>query len=750
MLTTEPLFVEQGVPVFADHADVNLFWYLPARVGLAQRDGQPVLSFIKYRNAGGQGGGLLSFEVDLGLSRELRRKITGMLDAMEPRLVQVPFVDGSVQCVTLDAGADPARSGDAPRLVNQVLGAAHPSLQGDNNATFTLSLGPDGAEVVEAAMKGGVSLLGVIYQLDYTAMQPPLQVKVTAKMSQIYRFLGASVTAQYKFLRADLSAAIERMRADKNLIIERIDTIGTEASAKELDQAAKMFTDQLVRDWFTPMLIPGTPRTQMATNLPYNPNMPYNPNQPFNAGLGPNPYGMAGGGNGLGLGGGGIDPYNDPYATPGGNPLTPGGDPFNPGGNPLTPGGDPFNPGGSPLAPGGDPFNPVTALPTRALLRSAAPPPAARLASGVANPFDAADPPKPDGAAGEAGANPFDPPVTPVNPAEPTDTTPATPVPPPTPEQLRQAADQQAVDGASQALPMLASGAAAGAANAAAAALPLPQVTLQLKAIDQKELREFHAEYSSRIAVKRTYRPQGFFGLSAALLAQLPPSAFLEVDTDSAFWRKLEIAVHGPSPADFDKLGLASAVARIQYGATSPVDASFRFAPQGEPLALQQFSAPMRRGETDYQPVLTYAFDASWTGDPAPSELRLPRSEQRDIYLAPQRDFRFVVLDASFTDKPDWTQLSQVQLKIRCAMAGADGAQVESFEKNVVVRPDWVPGFTSADAAGPLPWRLRFRRRDDASLQIDYKLTWYFKDGRKQQNATIRTDNADLVLPAAP
>jgi len=752
MLMTEPLFVELGVPVFADHADPALFWYLPARVSLAQRNGYPVFSFIKYRDPLGQGGGLLSFEVNLGLSDKLRNRITDKLGGKAPRLVQVPFVDGSVQCVTLDAGADASRSGAAPRLVNQVLGAAHPSLQGDNSAIFTLALGPEGAEVAEAAMKGGASILGVIYQLDYTAMQPPLQVKVTAKMEQIYRFLGASVTAQYKFLRADLSAAIERMRADKNLIIERIDTVGTEASAKELDSAAKIFTDQLLRDWFTPLLIPGSPRTQMVPNLPYNPNMQYNPNAPFGA-VGANPFGMAGSGYGLGIGNGAINPLNDPFAAPGGsdpfnpggNPLAPGGDPFNPGAGPLAPAGDPFNPGLDPSASGLDPFNPGAAPLRRSLLRSSG------IAGVTPTLRDAPGDPAPDA-----------PPATPAAPADPI-ATPATPESPGTaiaPAPDGRADDAGAVDGAPQGVDLLADGAAGaasaagGAASAAAAVatrlLPLPQVTLQLKAIDQKELREFHAEYNSRQAVKRTYRPQGFFGLNAALLAQLPASAFMEIDTDSQFWRLLEVTMHGPAPADYAALGLTSAVARIQYGTTLPVDKSFQFAPQDEAAPPQRFAAPMRRGELDYQPILTYAFDASWTGDPTPRELRLARSDLRELYLAPHRDFRFVVINACFTDVPDWTQLAQIQLSIR-AWSGPDG---ERFEKNVVVRPDWVPGFGAADSGAALPWRLRFRRTgadaDADAITIDSMLTWYYKDGRTVRGARLKADNADLVLPPGP
>lgn len=407
MLNTEPEFVIDGVPVFSDHAEDDLFWYLPAQVAIARRDGgkgDPIFSYIKYRDPSGNGGGFLSIQVDLTLPLATRHKLENEISARgltkkTPRLTQVPFIDGAVQCVTLDSGgvanggqgsgtgagpapaggggatpaADPAATNpfasgggdtvavhaavlapgaDASRLVNQVLGAAKPALQGNNNAIFTLALSQDGAEVVMAALKGGQALLGVIYQLNYMAMQPPLNVKVTAKMDQVYRFLGASVSAQYKFTRADLSAAIERLKADKVIKIERTDTEGTEASGKELDAATKMFTDMIAKDFFTPMLVPGNPRTPLIPNLPYNPNMPYNPAGAFPPLSVANPFGMASstGANGYGIG---LDPLAGASAL-NSNPFAPAGT----GGNPFAP--TPV-PGGNPFAPtpgGGGSGNP--------------------------------------------------------------------------------------------------------------------------------------------------------------------------------------------------------------------------------------------------------------------------------------------------------------------------------------------------------------------------------------------------------
>jgi len=424
MISTEPLLVWRGVPVFADHADPDVFWYLPTTIAIARRGGptgDPIFSFIKYRNAQGQGGGFLSFQVDLALPSAMQQRLLDEISAntksKNPRLVLTPFTDGLVQCVTLDSGPTPGNTpatpavpvtppsptippnpstggfgtpaagggfgnpapapggfgSDAPAsvaatgtLVNQVLGAAKPSLTGNNSAIFTLVLSPDGAEVVMAALKGGQALLGVIYQLNYTAMQPPLNVHVHAKMDQVYKFLGASVGAQYKFLRADLSAALERLRKENVITIKRTDTIGTDASGKELDLAMKLFTDMVARDWMTPMLIPGNPRAPMIPNSPYNANMPYNPNAPFPPMNPMNPFGMMGGdpNGGYGIGLGGQNGFNanalNGFPQQGGGGFGPdpsgGGIGPNPGGGGFgpSPGGGGFGP-----SPGGGGFGPT-------------------------------------------------------------------------------------------------------------------------------------------------------------------------------------------------------------------------------------------------------------------------------------------------------------------------------------------------------------------------------------------------------
>jgi hypothetical protein len=357
---------------------------------------------------------------------------------------------------------------------------------------------------------------------------------------------------------------------------------------------------------------------------------------------------------------------------------------------------------------------------------------------------------------------PDDNPFAPTEPAKPPDkpdtpetpTKPETPVTPTVPVKAQDpvaVAKQEAVNGAGAVVPL------ANAANQLASqAMPLPQISLQLKYVDQKELREFTAEYSSRKAIQRTYRPQGFFGLSEDVLAALPKNAFMEVDTNSEFWRKYEVAVHGPLADDYGKLGLTSAVVQIDYGdpqgGTSHVSQSFRFNALADAGTTQVFSKPMYAGHYDYRTQLTYAFDGSWTGDFNTRTLEQPSSTVRDAYVNTQRDFKFVTVNAAFTSAPDWTKVSQIHLTMTCSSLSTTWP--ESFDKTVVIYEGWMPSLAPPDpnaATPPLPWKVRFKDADRKTpVRIAYRIKYVMRDGTQHETTPADTTDPTLVLDPAP
>jgi len=259
--------IVDGITVYADHADRDQFWCLPGPVALAHRGGDKdgALSLYIYKPAtvaaGVKGGGFLTFETDLHLDEARERKILSQLSAFstQPRLSVVPFDRGTVKCVALNlegasgTDAQPAPPG-AFNAVEQILGATIPSLDGINNAAFSLTLSQEGAIILKKAFEQGTTPVGVVYDLTYTAMRPALKVKIVADMKRIYDHFSASLTGRYYWFKVGVEAGLEWLKQNGAISIEVEDATGTADRQDKEKWALDFFKDNLLRDWFDPTL----------------------------------------------------------------------------------------------------------------------------------------------------------------------------------------------------------------------------------------------------------------------------------------------------------------------------------------------------------------------------------------------------------------------------------------------------------------------------------------------------------------
>jgi hypothetical protein len=271
LLLGKPVTTVDGLEVYADHADPDLFWVLPGPVSLARRgqDRRAAFTFIKYKPAavagGAKGGGFLMFETNLHLDKELERRILSKVSAFargRAKLSVVPFDEGTVQCVALNLQGSggtsaPTAANGTFNAVQQILGATTPSLHGDNTASFSLTLSQEGAIILEKAFQEKTTPVGVIYDLKFTGMRPALDVKITADFKRVYDQFSAGLEAQVYFVRAGLEAGFEKLVQDGVIKIEVTDYTG-EADMDEKEKwALDFFKDKLLSEWFEPTLTPG-------------------------------------------------------------------------------------------------------------------------------------------------------------------------------------------------------------------------------------------------------------------------------------------------------------------------------------------------------------------------------------------------------------------------------------------------------------------------------------------------------------
>lgn len=223
MLTFPEVFTHaDGIVVFPDDEDPNLFYLLPGRPRLRTENGVPVFRALFWTDqANGTGGGVaglmggqLNFDTNLAVSeadREaIRRKIeeTGVRqarhDAMErddrdrrarmERAGGAPAAGGGSRVP--DVG--PVRFGSVrftggtvtllqkvgDEFVTWASTGGPPSLMGDNNAAFAMRLGALGAAAWFKTLQQDASAVGIRYELKFEARLPSLQIHVWAGSRQ--------------------------------------------------------------------------------------------------------------------------------------------------------------------------------------------------------------------------------------------------------------------------------------------------------------------------------------------------------------------------------------------------------------------------------------------------------------------------------------------------------------------------------------------------------------------------------------
>src|SRR5690606_11836659 len=250
-----------GVTVFPDHADPAQFWYLPAPVALAKRDSTPQFTLIRYRpavaDAGVQGGGFLTMEVELRLDPDVERRILSAVSRFSdgtPRLSPAPFDEGTVQIVALNIQGGGGTNAPAPPpgafvAVESILGATKPSLAGNNSAVFSLSLSQEGSIILDQAFRQGALPVGVIYDLKYTALRPALDVEITANFKHVYDHLSFSADLSASFpvygvpvyLEAGIDMAFEKLKQDGVISIKVTNFSDAEDEAEKEKWALDFF-----------------------------------------------------------------------------------------------------------------------------------------------------------------------------------------------------------------------------------------------------------------------------------------------------------------------------------------------------------------------------------------------------------------------------------------------------------------------------------------------------------------------------
>lgn len=277
-----PYALINGVTLFSDHADPRTFYFLPLSPRISRVEdpatGQrvPQLQLIKYRGSAGSGG-FLNFDVDLGVDDldEIADELRRMLRLRDrPVLVPAPLIDGEVKMMLFgkqsgdltggDGAGGEGEGGEAgesrPEFVLKIDHNAKPSLYGDNRAAFSVALDEYGVTVLEKALEGEMTPIGIVYSLRYLGLRPAYTVQLKADWSRVQKHFEESFGVDTPIFSSQIDTAVDKLIEDRVIEIE-VDQLITEDEdpggvIDRMDQAVAQVREMVTDAFFQPSLEP--------------------------------------------------------------------------------------------------------------------------------------------------------------------------------------------------------------------------------------------------------------------------------------------------------------------------------------------------------------------------------------------------------------------------------------------------------------------------------------------------------------
>jgi hypothetical protein len=280
-----PYPIIEGVSLLPDHADPLQWYFMPLAPHLTMVDDVPQIEVIKYRGVTDAGapvnGGFLNFDCNIGIDESTLRKIQSKLQNMFslsdlPRLAPVQVVDGSVKMMLFGvdspapsgSGTKPAGSGSTapgtdpalPKFVTKIDQGAKPSLYGSNQAAFSVSLDAAGVTVLEKALQGEMSPIGIVYSLDYLGLRPAFSVRLHVDWNRVQKHLDESFGIDALFVSTQIEKAVDELIESRAIDLQ-VDTFvpegeDTSSIIADRDKAVHEVYDMITAAFFTPSIDP--------------------------------------------------------------------------------------------------------------------------------------------------------------------------------------------------------------------------------------------------------------------------------------------------------------------------------------------------------------------------------------------------------------------------------------------------------------------------------------------------------------
>ena len=271
-----------GLTFYGDHEHDDVVYYLPDEVRLCKdTESHYEMNLLVWR----EGDFVSSDKVDLEKTvgsflqmgvcctvgqdrldkalKELRKKMD-LPD--ELRLTQPLWKDGKVDLMVLDkqrSVANVEEEEDDDRFIKDTLGSMKPSLMSnDLKCIFNVVSDKKGTELLYSALKGGnSSLAGVLYDLQFQAITPAADIRISANLSKCQDILSQNLDAGFTYqgkVGVSLGAAFEKltkkMVEEGGILIEYLSMTDSDDEKKRTDELVADFKEQVLQQFFTPQI----------------------------------------------------------------------------------------------------------------------------------------------------------------------------------------------------------------------------------------------------------------------------------------------------------------------------------------------------------------------------------------------------------------------------------------------------------------------------------------------------------------
>lgn len=271
--------IYEGVVFYGDHQNENVIYYFPNEIKMAKRTGDnnkyelglqlfyenKMVDASSNSSLDDTAGSYLRLSSICEITPARLEKAFSALRSniksisSDVRLTTPQWIDGKVYLITL--GESSGDDVDTSDMVRTIISSQRPSLTSDLKAVFNVEYDKYGTELIYSTMKSGQGgQMAVVYDLQFAALQPTFDLKMTAYLERCKKTISTNIDADIEIpiksvhlgLHTQLEWLTQKLMENGDIKIECANLGTTEEEKKAIDDIINDFQDKVLKEFFVP------------------------------------------------------------------------------------------------------------------------------------------------------------------------------------------------------------------------------------------------------------------------------------------------------------------------------------------------------------------------------------------------------------------------------------------------------------------------------------------------------------------